>query len=238
VNFAFAGWPVAFGRRGTVTIDLGGDDRANALALTPDGGILVAGSGWTEGPDEDMVAVRLTEDGVLDATFGDGGIAQVDFRGGADRAFGIVARPDGTMVLRGTGQLSGGCINPCEGYGFAVARLTGEGALDPTFGEDGLVFLDLLTSSGGYALTVLPNGGMALAGHIGNEDLGLLQLTPDGTPLPVFDGIAITIDVNGFADRGWAVAPGPEGSILLAGDSNDGSGAFDGVVVKYLPSTP
>ena len=227
-----------FGRDGIVTLDLGGDDRANALAIATDGSILVAGSGWTEGPDEDMVAVRLTDDGTLDPTFGTDGITQVDFRGGADRAFGIVARQDGTIVLGGTGQLSGGCANPCERYGMALARLTSDGALDGSFGVEGRIHPDLLTSSGGYALTPLPNGGSALAGHIGNEDLGLLQLRPDGDPLPVFDGIAITIDVNGFADRGWGVAAGPDGSILLAGDTNDGSGAIDGVVVKYLPPAP
>lgn len=227
-----------FGRKGIVTLDLGGDDRANALAIAADGSILVVGSGWTDGPDEDMIAVRLTADGTLDASFGEGGIAQVEFRGGADRAFGVTIRDDGTIVMGGTGQLSGGCVNPCERYGLALARLTPDGRLDPAFGEEGRLFPDLLTSSGGYALTALPNGGMALVGHIGNEDLGLLQLTPDGDPLPVFDGIAITIDVNGFADRGWGVAPGPDGSILLAGDTNDGSGAFDGVVVKYLPPTP
>jgi uncharacterized delta-60 repeat protein len=228
----------SFGTTGIVTLDLGGDDRANALALAADGGILVAGSGWTEGPDEDMVVLRLADDGTLDVGFGAGGIAQVDVRGGADRAFGVVARADGTIVLGGVGQLSGGCVNPCERYGLALTRLTADGRLDPTFGEEGRIFPDLLTSSGGYALTELPTGGMALVGHIGNEDLGLLQLTPDGLPLPVFDGIAITIDVNGFADRGWGVAPGPDGSILLAGDTNDGSGAFDGVVVKYLPPAP
>lgn len=228
----------SFGRKGIVTLDLGGDDRANALALTPDGGVLLAGSGWTEGPDEDMVVVRLAEDGSLDPAFGEGGIAQVDLRGGADRAFGIALAEDGTIVLGGTGQLSGGCANPCERYGPAFARLTADGALDPTFGEDGAIFPDLLTSSGGYALAALPSGGYALAGHIGNEDIGLLQLRPDGTPLPVFDGIALTIDVKGFADRGWGVAPGPDGSILVAGDTSDNAGAMDGVLIKYLPPAP
>jgi len=138
----------------------------------------------------------------------------------------------------GTGQLSGGCANPCERYGFALAGLTADGTLDPAFGDDGVTAPDLLTSSGGYALALLPDGTAALAGHIGNEDLGLLRVTTDGVPVPVFDGLAITIDVAGSPDRAWGVAPGPDGSILIAGDTADAAFATDGVLVKYLPPAP
>jgi uncharacterized delta-60 repeat protein len=223
----------SFARGGIGVVDLGGDDRANAVAIAPDGTILVAGSGWSDGPDEDMALVALRADGSLEKGFGDGGASLIDFRGGADRAFGIALRPDGRIVLGGVAQLSGGCSpNPCERYGFGVAQVDASGQPDTGFGEGGRLHPDFLVSSGGYALTLLPDGSAALAGHIGDEDFGLMLLDAAGQPIPVEGGEAIRIDVRGAADRAFAIGAA-DGAVVLAGDSNDGLGAFDAALVRY-----
>lgn len=99
----------SFGTNGNFPIGFGGNDTANAVALQPDGKVVVAGT------DGDGFAVaRLTPDGALDPTFGTGGRATVNF-GGVDVAHGLALQPDGNIVVVGT-----------TGTDFAIARLLGD----------------------------------------------------------------------------------------------------------------
>jgi uncharacterized delta-60 repeat protein len=66
-----------FGVGGTVVTDLGGSDYPGAIAVQPDGKIVVAGArfiGPAATPRSAIVLVRYRSDGTLDATFGAGGI--------------------------------------------------------------------------------------------------------------------------------------------------------------------
>jgi uncharacterized delta-60 repeat protein len=99
---------------GQVAIDFGGSDIANAIALQPDGKILVAGT------DGDGFAVaRLMPNGSLDPSFGAGGKATVNFTG-VDVADGMAIQPDGKIVLVGSTGPAGGTTD------FAVTRLLGD----------------------------------------------------------------------------------------------------------------
>jgi uncharacterized delta-60 repeat protein len=65
-----------FGTGGRVTTDLGGFDTAYAVAVQPDGKLVVAGSGGQDivgQPPGDFCVVRYKSDGSLDAGFGSGG---------------------------------------------------------------------------------------------------------------------------------------------------------------------
>jgi uncharacterized delta-60 repeat protein len=105
---------------GQVAIDFGGDDVANAMALQPDGKILVAGT------DGDGFAVaRLMPNGSLDPSFGTGGKATVNFTG-VDDAYGMALQPDGRIVLVGTTVPPGGTGD------FAATRLLGDPAVAAT----------------------------------------------------------------------------------------------------------
>ncbi len=104
---------------GQVAIDFGGNDVANAMALQPDGKILVAGT------DGDGFAVaRLMPNGSLDQSFGTGGRSTVNFTG-VDVAHGMALQPDGKIVLVGETGPAGGTTD------FAVTRLLGDPAPAP-----------------------------------------------------------------------------------------------------------
>jgi len=106
----------SFGSRGKTTVDFGGRDSAWAVALQPDGKIVVVG-GTTNGRRHDDFAVaRLKPNGALDASFGVGGKVTVDF-GSYENAAAVTVQPDGKIVVAGSGGL---------------ARLTPSGALDPS----------------------------------------------------------------------------------------------------------
>jgi uncharacterized delta-60 repeat protein len=226
----------SFGGTGIVVTDIGGDDRANAIAVQPDGQVLVAGSGWQADANEGFALVRYGPDGSLDASFGNGGVVTTDFRGGGDRAYGVALRPDGRIVAGGVAQLSGGCSpSACERYGFGLAQYAPDGTLDTGFGDGGLIYPDFTVSAGGYGLALLPDGTAAVAGHIGNEDFGLLFVTPEGVLLPVEGGDAVRIDFAGGMDRAFAVAAALDGSVIAVGDAATTDGAFDFGLVRYRP---
>jgi uncharacterized delta-60 repeat protein len=104
-----------FGVAGTLRISVAGTDYGVAGVLQPDGTILLAGR--TQGGSQDMVVARIQPGGTLDTTFGIGGIRTIDL-GGTDSAGAIALRPDGRIVVAGSGGPAGD---------IAVARLDGDG---------------------------------------------------------------------------------------------------------------
>ncbi|HEY5245932.1 MAG TPA: delta-60 repeat domain-containing protein, partial [Acidimicrobiales bacterium] len=118
-----------FGAGGKQTVDFGGLDSANAVAIQPDGKLIVAGQG---GPGTDMAVTRLNPDGSIDTSFAPltSGKAFVDF-GGTDGANAMALQPDGKIVLNGSTTAAGS-------GDFAIARLNADGSLDPTFSGDGM----------------------------------------------------------------------------------------------------
>ena len=98
-------------------MDLGSGDVARAVALQPDGKILLAGSsGDTD--NDDFAVVRLQPNGRPDTTFGTNGHSLVNF-GGGDFARAVALQPDGGIVAVGY-SVTGGKAD------IAVARLQGD----------------------------------------------------------------------------------------------------------------
>ncbi|MBN2224505.1 MAG: putative Ig domain-containing protein, partial [Deltaproteobacteria bacterium] len=138
-----------FGTGGKVTNLIYGT--AYALAVQPDGKIVVAGYTPTGG---DFAVVRLTPGGVLDPTFSDDGKATVNFEG-TDYAYGVAVQPDGKILVAGSTS---------NGDDFAIARFTDEGDLDTAFGENGLLTTDFGGVDVGRALTLLADGRFIVSG--------------------------------------------------------------------------
>jgi uncharacterized delta-60 repeat protein len=121
----------SFGQGGTLANVFGSTiGAARAIALTPDGNILVAGH-----RDHDVSLVQLTAAGALDDGFGDGGtvVTQVS-TGNWDEAQALAIEEDGRLVTAGwvyEGASSAG--------DFAVLRYMPDGQLDSSFGGSGMV---------------------------------------------------------------------------------------------------
>jgi uncharacterized delta-60 repeat protein len=102
-----------FGSGGTTTVAFGSlANPVGGAARQPDGKIVIAG--YTQ-DGEDVAVARLNANGSLDATFGAGGKATVDF-GAATFGNAVALAPNGRIVV--AGQKTGG-------DDFAVARLRG-----------------------------------------------------------------------------------------------------------------
>ncbi|HYU99854.1 MAG TPA: hypothetical protein VE977_13580 [Pyrinomonadaceae bacterium] len=101
-----------FGNGGkVVTTFFGRTDTATALALQPDGKIVVSGSATFSGGDGTSGAIRRfalarynVVDGSLDASFGDQGKVTTDFSGDS-MATCLTLQPDGKLVVSGSANL-------------------------------------------------------------------------------------------------------------------------------------
>lgn len=124
---------VAFGNGGLVTTVFPTHELLTgweAVAVDADQRIVTAGA--VMDPRNAAVA-RYLADGGLDPAFGDGGRVLVDF--GQLSEFNAVAHDqEGRVVLAGCVLVPG-----FEARGFALARLDESGALDPSFGNGGIV---------------------------------------------------------------------------------------------------
>ncbi len=141
---------LSFGSNGVLDLGdpaLGFDYNAEAIAVQPDGAIVIGGSsgfatlfpGSNDGAEPDLTGdfafIRLLPDGTLDTAFGDGGIRVFDADHNDYGLAGIVIRPGGRILAVGTSQVFTG-----EEY-IALMQLTATGDRDPNFGDqadDGL----------------------------------------------------------------------------------------------------
>jgi uncharacterized delta-60 repeat protein len=96
-----------------------GRDTGAALALQPDGRIVVAGA--TGGFNSNFAIARLLADGTLDTDFTDTGVLTVDFFGFTDAAEAVAVTDDGKIVVAGLAR------DNVDGYG--VARVSPQAAL-------------------------------------------------------------------------------------------------------------
>src|SRR5262245_18540158 len=133
----------SFSGDGIQTVDVGDYDLATAVAIQPaDHKIVATGQPLDNGV---FTTLRLDQDGGLDASFGDGGLANtpVGDPGVSDEAWGLALSPDGKIVVAGIADQPGQQAN------FGVVRYLSNGQPDPTFGDDGIVVIDEPGDDGG-----------------------------------------------------------------------------------------
>jgi uncharacterized delta-60 repeat protein len=91
----------SFGTGGKVTTAIGGgSDAATSIALQSDGKIVVAGNS-DNGSNADFAVVRYNTDGLLDTSFGTGGIVTTAIGDGIDSVNSIALQSDGKIVVAG-----------------------------------------------------------------------------------------------------------------------------------------
>jgi uncharacterized delta-60 repeat protein len=139
----------------------GTNDSLNALAILPDGSIILAGSCSIQG-DFDFCLAKLRANGVLESTpgvFGANGKATATVGSGNDFARAIAIQADGKIVLAGECAVSGGT-------NFCLARFNANGTIDNTFNGNGRVISSILGSGdSAFALAIQPDGKIVVAGQ-------------------------------------------------------------------------
>lgn len=233
-----------FGIGGRVTTDFNlSTDIANAVAVQPDGKIVVGGFTYTNNDfsGEDFALARYNTDGSLDTSFGTNGRVTTDFPGLAAEIGAIVVQPDGKILVAGAAF-------PLFAFlgNFELARYNPDGSLDAGFGDGGIVTTVFPHGSAASALALQPDGKIIAAGtdfvNFSSEassdtDFAIARYEPDGTPDFSFgSGGQVTTDFERLNDDAFAVLLRTDGRIIAVGSSRGRLSDYDFAVARYLPN--
>jgi uncharacterized delta-60 repeat protein len=183
--------------------------------VQPSGDILVPGA-----LDGRPMVARYREDGTLDPSFGENGVALIDVPNGEGFLVKLDVQSDGYIVAVGS-------VGPYEtGSSPLLVRLDSTGNLDPAFGEGGVVILP--TAAGLYSrmLDVVVRGdgivvGLRLTGNV-RPPSSVLYFKSDGSLEPGFGtGGVVALDT---ADTNFLV-----GIVRLEDDSVVIGGLVDNI---------
>jgi uncharacterized delta-60 repeat protein len=235
-----------FAKNGKITTDFFRNvDSISAVAIQPDGGIIVAGFaqlGGNGGNPRVFALARYRSDGNPDTSFGNGGALTTSFGGNFAAASAVMVQPDGKIVVAGTVDFNADV--PGSGLDFALARYNANGTLDGTFGKGGKVVFDFFGSFDQANAAVLQaDGKIIVVGSASydslNRDIGfaLARFNTDGSIDFGFGtgGKQIT-DFFGAGAKANGVAVQPDGKFVVAGTASDSAtrpNATDIALARY-----
>jgi uncharacterized delta-60 repeat protein len=227
----------SFGNGGKVKTHFPGvyntGSRATAVALQPDGKLVVAGSYKNEATAREFALARYNGTGGLDTTFGSGGLVTTTMGSGDAIAFSVALLSDGRIVA--SGYLDVGRRN----HDFALACYNPSGTLNQSFGNGGRVTTDFFgaTDDIAYGLAAQSDGKLVLAGRTGTYPtfhFALARYNNNGQLDQTFGTggkVSSTFDISG---QGYDVTVQKDGKIVVAGISAPAGGNFDFTVLRYF----
>jgi uncharacterized delta-60 repeat protein len=215
---------------GMLTSDFaGGSDYAVAVAVQPDGKIVVAGNTQPSAGVSAFALARFLENGNPDGNFGSGGGQQTATfpLATSQTAFDMALQGNGRIVMAGRATIGS------TDDRFALARFDSAGALDDTFDTDGRVATDLAGEGYARAVAITPGDSKIVAAGGAGTDFALVSyLAADGSPDTDFggrDGIETTDFGGGDEARGIAIQA--DGKLVAAGETD--SGPIDFAIARY-----
>ncbi|HQR40412.1 MAG TPA: delta-60 repeat domain-containing protein [Blastocatellia bacterium] len=210
----------SFGSDGMVTTDFFHiyDELAD-MAVTDDGHIVVVGFAGKNSVTDLFGVARYNSNGTPDTSFGNGGKFAEDAAGLRGDAGAVVVQPDGAVVV---GGFSSG-----RGFDFTLARLTGEGDLDATFGTGGIVQTDFFGFEDKVSALALDGDKIVAAGRAfhstssASGDIAVARYNADGTLDTTFAATGMTsVDFYDREDEANEIAIDSDGNYVVAGTAN------------------
>jgi uncharacterized delta-60 repeat protein len=204
-----------------------GGDRAYAMALQPDGKIVLAGQ-CASGLSQLFCVARFTPAGEFDSNFGAGvGWVSIGFASTSEGARAVATQSDGKIVVAGQCNSLG-----TTALDFCFARLLPSGDLDTAFNALGTPGKVIAPSGAGdtrnqyaTALTLQPDGKIVVAGYcnLGALDfICLLRYQGDGSQVDVGFGsqgwASYSVGFEGTTARAYSVALQPNGKIVVGAE--------------------
>jgi uncharacterized delta-60 repeat protein len=213
---------------GFATVNVGGI--ANSIAIDRNGRIMLGGSNANRN-GRPFVVVRFTRNGMLDRSFGRGGIAQSLFwnpKAASGAALNdLVPTPDGGVIASGHIDYIGGTGGGSGGHGTAgVFRLTNTGRPNRAFGTGGdtqVTFFSRGVPQSWYpcGMSVDVRGRITVTGGGGTHRSALFtaRLTPRGRLDPSYGsartGRVVTPGVGGNAITTCGMTSTPAGQVTV-----------------------
>lgn len=209
-----------FSSDGVISIGFNGSGEASALAIQPNGRIVVVGTAGN-----DFAIARIHFFGFLDTSFSNDGKLTIDLSGTDDEAHAVAIHPTrGKIVIAGDTR-QGADLD------FLVTMLNADGSFDNGFGAFGKMLTDFNgTDDGAYAVAF--DGSKVIAAGYSStssfkRDFSLLRYNANGTLDTTFsnDGKAKVV-FSEDDDTAYAMCLQADGKIVLAGEASP-NGDFD-----------
>lgn len=215
----------AFGNNGFSEINVSSaDDFAYAMIEQPDQKILLAGTALDSLFRNQPVVVRLMEDGALDTSFADSGVARLPIIDLDNRLNSISLLADGRILVSGhygkplttTGQFD---------FDLLVARLMPDGRLDTTFGAGGVVIDTVSTDyvDDLFGMGITTDNKVVVSGFTTNPDFSFdlitLQYDSTGVRDSSFGNNGLFRFDNDVQDVAYDLKVQQDGKIVIAGTS-------------------
>ncbi|RKG85807.1 delta-60 repeat domain-containing protein [Corallococcus terminator] len=222
-----------FGTQGSVVVDFEGpatgaisgqreqDDRADTVAVFPDGSLLVAGfaQGGVKSDSRDFAVVKLTANGQLDTSFNKTGRSRLHF--GAEGSVEFRGAVHSVLPMANGLFYVGGFLTKSDGLDedFALIRYKADGSLDTSFTSAGSPAGSWI---GGAYTNAESVQGIVLQGTSlvigGGDDFAAVRIRPAGNQDMTFGTSGLAKSVGG---RAHAMVARPSGGFLLAGERQD-----------------
>jgi uncharacterized delta-60 repeat protein len=198
-----------FNATGGVTTGFGSDmGEIRAIAVQPDGKVLVAGEAWTN-PSSRFALARYNVDGSLDTSFNGSGHVETVF-GTAAGALEIVLLADGKFLAAGTSDSL-----------IALARYNSDGSLDSTFNGSGKLVLNINLTTFGISrcVDVLPDGKIVVTGWTDSSQTGfaVARYNADGSVDTTFNGNGQVVTHLPYRFVSFDAAVEPDGKTVVVG---------------------
>lgn len=194
-----------------------GMDAARAMAVDAAGNIVAAGSGNLGGLS-DVTLIRVSEDGLLDTTFGVMGKVILGAANASERAVAVAILPGGKILV------AGDMVTP-GGRDLLVGRLNADGSPDTTFGVGGMVIAPVTDGEDHAAdMRVLLDGRFVIVGHaVGGSAPGplLARFLPNGDIDPTFGTGGVATPFLGDSARITAVDLDASEKLVVAATAED-----------------
>ncbi|NWG27108.1 MAG: fibronectin type III domain-containing protein [Ignavibacteriaceae bacterium] len=214
-----------FGTGGIVVTPVGVDvyDKAYAVAIQQDGKIVVGGASQLPNVNFDWVILRYESSGVLDNSFGTGGIVITNFSSRPEYIYSILIQPDGKIVAAGNSD-----DDLDNGLDFTLIRLNTDGSFDNTFGSSGIVVTDFGTFGSTIRnIKLLGDNSIIAVGSVsinGNADYAIAKYNSSGVLDNSFGFSGIVSTPIGTGDDfAYSLSIQNDGKLILAGYTKVGS---------------
>jgi len=187
------------------------------ITIQTDGKIIAAGQSYDDLGD--FALVRYNIDGSLDTSFDEDGKVTTMISFFNDYSASVTLQPDGKIIAAGTVYF----VADGSNADFGLVRYFSNGAIDSSFGINGIVTTDLSSSDYIHSIKMQSDGKIIVVGMSGNNPeyfFTLLRYNNSGDLDTTFgiDGI-VTINVGDDIEYATELSILPDGSIIVSGSA-------------------
>lgn len=212
----------------------GGNPLATDVVVLSDGMILL-GSSYYNGNDNDFIIACFIPDGSIDENFGSNGTTVTSIGSFEDVCFAIALQADGKLLAAGGTNKSQGSFD----YDFALVRYKPDGTPDSTFGNSGIVITQIgLYMNRAYSVVVQQDGKILLAGEAQDSqeafsDFAVVRYNEDGSLDSNFGTNGkLRISLGETYDYAKSMVLQEDGKIVIAGYTQNGLNNYDFALIR------